>query len=154
MFRIALAVFLVTGAANLQLPHYGLYAADAGLGSGAMALLLQGYSAALIGCLLAIGGISDALGRRQVLTASVVCCLVATAVVMLDPGALTLGIARWFQGLGVGLCMGSSVAWLSVLGDPKRAARIVGLASTAGFAGGPLLTGLVLAVSELSLIHI
>jgi hypothetical protein len=60
MLRIALAVFLVTGAVNLQLPHYGLYAADAGFGSGAMALLLQGYTAALIGCLIAIGGISDA----------------------------------------------------------------------------------------------
>jgi MFS family permease len=115
-----------------------------------MALLLQGYTAALIGCLIAIGGISDALGRKQVLTASVVCCVVATAIVLPDPGVLSLGIARWFQGLGVGLSMGSSVAWLSQLANPKRAARIIGLASTAGFAGGPLLTELVLRISETS----
>ncbi len=150
MLRIALAVFLVTGAVNLQLPHYGLYAADAGFGSGAMALLLQGYTAALIGCLLAIGGLSDALGCKKVLTASVVCCVIATAIVIPDPDVLSLGIARWFQGLGVGLSMGSSVAWLSQLANPKRAARSIGLASTAGFAAGPILTELVLRISETS----
>jgi len=134
------AVFLVTGAVNLQLPLYGAMAQAGGFGASQMSLLLQGYVAALILTLTTAGGVADRFGSRRPVLISLGCALIATLGVMLSPGLAMLGVARWFQGAGVALVMGSATAALAERWGPPSAARWVGAASTLGFGAGALAT--------------
>ncbi len=141
---ITVATFWVMGAANLQLPLYASYAADAGQGAGALSALLAGYIGGLLPVLIVLGGISDRVGRRPVLWLSLASAAVATALVWVEPNAVGLGVARWFQGISVALAMGSATAWLAETLDPEqgpaRPARIIGWTTAAGFGSGALAT--------------
>ncbi|MEZ4315909.1 MAG: MFS transporter [Myxococcota bacterium] len=139
---LALAVFLVTGAVNLQVPLYATYASGAGLGAGAMSLLLAGYVGALLPSLVLLGGISDRIGRRPSVLGALGCSLAATLLVLAFPGAVGLAPARWLQGFGVALVMGASTAWIAETEGPDLASRVTGWSSTAGFGSGALLTSI------------
>lgn len=139
-FVVGASVFLITGAVNLQLPEYGTLARSAGFGSGGMALLLAGYGACLLFTLTTLGGVADRLGARAVVLAGLACAALATALTAIAPDVVGLGVARWLQGLGVGLGMGAATAWASHLDGPARAARLTGFTSSAGFGAGALLT--------------
>ncbi len=137
------AVFLTTSAVNLQLPLYARYAATAHVGQGAMTLALAGYGSTLIVVLLALGGVSDRLGRFPVLLTATLSSLAATLIVWAWPTLGALALARPLQGLGVGLSLAAGTAWLSEALDtdgPRRAATTTAIASTAGFGAGGLLT--------------
>ena len=139
---IALAVFLVCGVVNLQIPALETYAVDAGLGSGLTALVLSAYPFVLVGVLASLGGVSDRLGRRPTLLAGVVAAVLATASTVVAPDIVGLGVARGLQGVGVGLTLGSATAWLAAIlpSGALHAAATTALASAAGFGLGPLVT--------------
>ena len=139
MRTLGLAVFLVTGAVNLQLPRYAALASDAGLDAGGMALLLGGYGAALMVALTLLAGLPDRLGVRSVAMAALGCAGLACVITATVPTVWGLAVARWLQGLGVALGMGACTAWARHRSDADRAARLTGWASTAGFGAGPLL---------------
>ncbi|MFT4622705.1 MAG: hypothetical protein ACI8PZ_001361 [Myxococcota bacterium] len=139
---IGLAIVLVTGAVNLQLPLYGLIAEEAGIGSGALSAVLAGYVAALLPTLILFGGVSDRVGRRATVLAALVCALAASLGTWWGPALESLAVARWLQGIGVALVMGAGTAWLAELpgSSSDRAAGITALASAAGFGLGALAT--------------
>jgi hypothetical protein len=56
---VAAAIFLVTHAANLQVPLYNTYAKIAGFGSGISAIAFSMYVAGLLPTLILLDGISD-----------------------------------------------------------------------------------------------
>jgi len=144
---VALGLFLVTGAVNLELPMYARYAEDAGLSAGGLSLSLAGYVGGLLPVLILLGGVSDRVGRRPTILAALACSGVATAFVIAFPGLSGLAAARWFQGFGVALGMGAATAWLGELlgpNGPARAARITGWTTTTGFGAGAVLTAGVL----------
>jgi hypothetical protein len=57
------ALFLVTGAVNLEMPLYRAYASQAEYGNGMTTLMFASYIAGLLPSLLFFGGLSDRLGR-------------------------------------------------------------------------------------------
>lgn len=145
---IAAALFLVTGAVNLQMPLYRAYAAQAGYGNGRTALVFAAYVAGLLPTLLCFGGISDRIGRKRSILAGLASALSATLVMLIHPDMHVLCLARILQGIGVGLSMGAGSAYLAAALDEgrtvKRSASYVTVATSLGFGGGALFTGTVL----------
>jgi MFS family permease len=75
---VAIAIFLITHAANLQIPLYGTYAKMAGFGSGISAIAFSTYVAGLLPTLILLGGASDRIGRKTVILASLFFACIAT----------------------------------------------------------------------------
>lgn len=142
------ALFLVTGAVNLEMPLYHAYAASAGYGNGMTTLMFATYIAGLLPSLLFFGGVSDRLGRKPVLLAGLTAALCATGLMLWRPGMHPLFLARVLQGAGVGLSMGAGAAYLAeALRGPdavRRSAGYVAVATSLGFGGGALFTGTLL----------
>jgi hypothetical protein len=143
-----LALFLVTGAVNLEMPLYRAYASEAGYGNGMTTLMFATYIAGLLPSLLFLGGLSDRLGRKPVLFAGLASALAATGLMLWHPGMRLLFAARVLQGAGVGLSMGAGSAYLAeALRGPRavpRSASFVAIATSLGFGGGALFTGTLL----------
>lgn len=88
------ALFLVTGAVNLPAPLYAAYADSAGMGIGAATLAFACYVAGLVPVLLFLGGLSDRIGRKPPLLIALAIAAGATALLVVHPGLLSLGVAR------------------------------------------------------------
>ncbi|MFJ4468906.1 MFS transporter [Streptomyces sp. NPDC089424] len=100
----------------------------------------------LIGA-LAAGTLTDWLGRKPLVTASVVLFSLGSAVCALAPGAAVFGTGRFVSGLGLGGLMPIGLAIVAEFAPPRRAALATGLMMTAYHAGGMAATGIGLAVA-------
>lgn len=96
---VATAIFLVTHAANLQVPLYNTYAKIAGFGSGISAIAFSTYVAGLLPTLILLGGISDRIGRKTVILASLLSASLATFLTIAHPTIYTLFATRVLQGI-------------------------------------------------------
>jgi len=148
-YIVAIALLLITLAVNISMPLFRVYAAQAHLNNGQTALVFAAYVLGMLPCYIFLGGLSDRVGRKPVLIASVCCAFSATAIITLWPNVYALIFARFFQGVALGLSMGAGAAYMSelLLPRPHAVTTAVGLASlfTAfGFGGGGLATSLVL----------
>jgi MFS family permease len=146
----AAAIFLVTHAANLQIPLYTTYAQIAGFGNGISALAFATYVAGLLPTLILFGGISDRVGRKTVILASLLFAFVATFLPIANPTIYTLFVTRVLQGIAVGLITGTGTAYLSAL-MPHASAKVAGyvsLTTSLGFSSGALFTNAALLVKE------
>ena len=61
---LALALFMVTFAVNLQAPLYSSYVGQNVLGATAVTVAFAAYVAGLMPSLMLLGGLSDRIGRR------------------------------------------------------------------------------------------
>lgn len=143
---VAVAVFLVTLAVNLQVPLYRVYARAAHYGNGPTAVVFACYVAGLLPALIFLGGISDRIGRKPVVLAGMASASLATLLVIGAPSIQTVLIARLFQGLAVGVTVSSATAYLTEMleGDARRASKLIAVATALGFGSGALLTTLAL----------
>jgi predicted MFS family arabinose efflux permease len=137
-------LFLTTCAVNLEMPLYRTYAVAAGYGNAVTTAVFAAYVAGLVPTLLFFGGLSDRLGRKPVMFLGLLSSIAATVAMIVAPSIEVLFVARLLQGLGVGLSVGAGTAYVSEALDPKRAPRIVTIATSLGFGGGALFTGTVL----------
>jgi MFS family permease len=145
---VAIAIFLITHAANLQIPLYGTYAKVAGFGSGISAIAFSTYVVGLLPTLILLGGTSDRIGRKKVILTSLLVACVATFLMIAHPTIYTLFITRILQGIGVGLITGTGTAYLSTL-MPQHSSRVaayVSLTTALGFSSGALFTNLILSI--------
>ncbi len=148
---IGFVVFAVSFGVNLQMPLYLTYARLGGFGTSAIALVFAIYAGTLVGMLFSLGGLSDRVGRKPALIGAVLAAGLATGVVMLMPTLLSVAVARFLQGVAVGLATSAGtafaaelVAGLGTTADaPQRAARIVTATISAGFGLGALATAFV-----------
>lgn len=147
---VAVAIFLITHAANLQIPLYGTYAKIAGFGSSISAIAFSTYVAGLLPTLILLGGASDRVGRKTVILVSLLFACVATFLMIAQPNIYTLFITRVLQGIGVGLITGTGTAYLSTLmpQNAKKVAAYVSLTTSLGFSSGALFTNVVLSYSH------
>jgi MFS family permease len=139
---VAIAIFLVTHATNLQVPLYTTYASYAGFGSGISAIAFSTYVAGLLPTLILLGGISERVGRKTVILASLLSASLATLLMIVHPSIYTLFVTRILQGIGVGLITGTGTAYLSTL-MPQNSAQVaayVSLTTALGFSSGALFT--------------
>lgn len=146
---LALGLFTVTFAVNLQAPLYDVYAAQSDLGATAVTVAFAAYVGGLMPTLMLFGGLSDRIGRRVPIAVALILGAVATALLVQVPSWTSLVIARVLLGIGTGLATTSGTAYMTeILGAhrAKNAALIVTSATSLGFGGGALATGISLGV--------
>jgi predicted MFS family arabinose efflux permease len=145
------AALLGTGWGAQQFtPMLLLYSRTLGLGTGTLEALFGVYALGLIPGLLVGGPMSDAWGRRRVVVPAAVLSL-AASVLLAAAGHLVvlLFAGRLVAGVSSGAAFGAGTAWLREISRPPwgtssdpAAARRAAVAMTAGFALGPLVSGL------------
>ncbi|MGV0028288.1 MFS transporter [Phormidesmis priestleyi] len=147
---VSTAIFLITHAANLQIPLYGTYAKIAGFGSGISAIAFSTYVAGLLPTLILFGGISDRIGRKTVILVSLLFACAATLVMIVQPNIYALFVTRVLQGIGVGFITGTGTAYLSNLmpQNAKKVAAYISLTTSLGFSSGALFTNAVLSYNS------
>ncbi|UWQ29141.1 MFS transporter [Leisingera sp. M523] len=146
---LAAILFTVTFAVNLQAPLYDAYAAQNEAGATAVTIAFAAYAGGLMPTLLLLGGLSDRTGRRIPLALALVLGAIATALLVQFPSWPSLVTARILLGIGTGLATTAGTAYMAeILGvtRTRNAALIVTSATSLGFGGGALATGLSLGV--------
>lgn len=146
---LALALFMVTFAVNLQAPLYDVYAAKSNVGATAVTIAFAAYVAGLMPTLLLLGGLSDRVGRRPPIALALMLGLAATVLLSYAPSWETLVIARVLLGVGTGLATTSGTAYMTELigtDNARKAALTVTSATSLGFGGGALATGISLGI--------
>lgn len=146
---IAAAAYITTTAVNLQVPLYAKYAEAADHGIGTLTLVFACYVGGLLPILIFLGGISDRIGRKYPILAGLGFACAATILVLVHPTLATLAAARVLQGIGVGLGVAASTAFLAEvltgLATAQRAAAYITAATSLGFGSGALFTSICLA---------
>lgn len=143
---VALALFLITFAVNLETPLYTEYARLGGYGMGFTALVFAMYSVALLVVLVLFGGVSNRFGRKPVLLVALACAMLATVAIIVSPTMQMLLLTRALQGVGVGIGVSAATAYLAELypHNAPRVALYVGMMTALGFGTGALATSAVL----------
>lgn len=142
---LAFALFTVTFAVNLQAPLYDAYAVESGVGATAVTVAFAAYVGGLMPTLLLLGGLSDRIGRRIPIALALLLGAGATALLVQAPSWTSLVIARLMLGVGTGLATTAGTAYMTeILGEERarNAALIVTSATSLGFGGGALATGI------------
>ncbi|SEG63018.1 Predicted arabinose efflux permease, MFS family [Nonomuraea solani] len=151
MSRTGLSIKIVGGcyaagmAANtVPTPLYPLYQQRDQLDVSMVTLVYGVYAAGVLASLLMVGRVSDHVGRRPVLVASVAVQALGIVAFVLWPGLAGLLVARVLSGLAVGILTPTASAYLADLyadAGPDRAARVGTAANFGGLAAGPLMAG-------------
>ncbi|MGE8113124.1 MFS transporter [Pseudomonas sp. NPDC086566] len=144
---LAFALCLITLAVNLQAPLYITYADLSGQGAAATAVAFSGYVLGVLPVLLALGGLADRVGRRPLILTALALSMVATLLMLFAASLQTLGVARFFLGLGTGLASATATAYMTELmgaDSSGRAANWVTASTSLGFGLGAALTSLFL----------
>ncbi|HWV85868.1 MAG TPA: MFS transporter [Capillimicrobium sp.] len=136
------AYVLVTAVIGLALfasatpsPLYATYRELWGFSPTVLTLVFAVYAFGVLGALLLAGGVSDAVGRRPVLIASLA-TLIGTSVLFASAGSVEwLFAARAVQGVATGLALGAASAAMLDL-HPRRDPAGVGLANGVVSAAG------------------
>jgi MFS family permease len=97
---LALALFTVTFAVNLQAPLYDVNAAGPELGATAVTVAFAAYFGGLMPTLLLLGGLSDRIGRRAPIALALILGTLATALLLRLP-VFTAG--TWMFGAAMAL---------------------------------------------------
>ncbi|MCP1167350.1 MFS transporter [Limimaricola litoreus] len=142
---LALGLFTVTFAVNLQAPLYDAYAAKSDVRATSVTVAFAAYVAGLMPTLLLLGGLSDRVGRRVPIALALILGTVATALLVQVPSWTSLVVARILLGIGTGLATTTGTAYMTEIlgaGRAKTAALVVTSATSLGFGGGALATGI------------
>ncbi|XHB99116.1 MFS transporter [Nitratireductor sp. ac15] len=142
---LAAGLFTVTFAVNLQAPLYDAYAAESDVGATAVTAAFAAYVGGLMPTLLLLGGLSDRIGRRGPIALALILGAVATALLVQVPSWTSLVVARFLLGIGTALATTSGAAYMTeILGQDraKGGALVVTSATSLGFGGGALATGI------------
>lgn len=140
---LAFGLFTVTFAVNLQAPLYGVYAAQSNVGATAVTIAFAAYACGLMPTLVFLGGLSDRIGRRLPIAAALLLGCAATALLVQVPSWTSLVVARFALGIGTGLATTAGTAYMAeISGNPRNAALVVTSATSLGFGGGALATGI------------
>ena len=142
---LAVALFTVTFAVNLQAPLYNVYAVGSGVGVTAVTFAFASYVAGLMPTLMLLGGLSDRIGRRIPVAAALLFGFMATLLLISFPIWEALVLARFVLGVGTGLATTAGTAYMTeILGEAKgkQAALLVTSATSLGFGSGALTTGI------------
>ncbi|KUI43078.1 hypothetical protein AU197_11365 [Mycobacterium sp. IS-1590] len=140
---------LLMASTSAPSPIYPLYLQRWGLSVTILTVVFAVYVVGLVGALLTVGSLSDYLGRRPVLIASVLMAATGTAIFWAADGVFWLVLARIVQGLATGTATGALAAGLVEL-SPKRRPQwgptMTTVGTSLGLAVGGGLAGLLVAI--------
>ncbi|MFT4003470.1 MAG: MFS transporter [Rhizobium sp.] len=140
--RLAPAYYAATSAlflaaSSVPTPLYRLYQRAFAFSPVLITVIFAVYAFSLLAALLIVGSISDHLGRRPVIFASLLLNMVAMVLFLMAKGPDWLLAARIVQGFATGAAVSSIGAALVDL-DPIRGSITNSLAPLAGMAAGAL----------------
>lgn len=144
---LAFALFVICTGVNLHVPLYAVIAQQDGRGVMATTIAFSFYVAGILPVLLALGGLSDRIGRRRVILISLALSAIGTVLMWVSPHINTLAFARWLLGAGTALMSATATAYMTEIMTGKQtgsAANWVTASTSVGFGLGPALTALTL----------
>ena len=146
---LALAAFLCQFDVTAVVVAMPAIERDLGLGVAGFAWVMDAYSLAFTGTLLASGALADRYGRRRALLAGNILFLAASLACGLAANGPELWAARAAQGVGAAFVITGAIALLaSVYPKPEERARafgFMGVISGVAMALGPTLGGVIAA---------
>jgi MFS family permease len=144
-FAAVAAIFVLFAAASsAPSPLYVVYQAQWGFSSTTLTGIFAVYVVGLVGALLSLGALSDHIGRRPVLAASIGLEAVALLLFVFAGDVSILFVARFLQGIATGTAMttlGAALVDLNPPHAPGRAGVVNGIVPVSGLALGSLGTG-------------
>jgi MFS family permease len=143
--HVAAVIGLALFASGTPSPLYGTYRELWGFSPVVLTLIYATYAFGVLAALLLAGRLSDEIGRRPVLIASLATLMATTVLFALADSTGWLFVARGIQGLATGLALGAASAALLDL-HPTRNPASVGLTNGVVSAGG---MGLGIGISSL-----
>jgi MFS family permease len=130
---------------TLPTPIYALYAEEMHFSVLTTTVIYATYAGGVLFTLLVFGRWSDAIGRRPVLLAGVVCALVSDVIFLFAGSVPILLVARVVSGFSAGVFAGTATAAV-IEAAPQawrtRAASVATVANIGALGIGPLLSGL------------
>ncbi|MCW8174360.1 MFS transporter [Verminephrobacter aporrectodeae] len=148
---LAFALCVITAGVNLQAPLYATYARIDGVGVMATTIAFSFYVAGVLPILLALGGLSDRIGRRRVMLIALPLSASGTGLMLAYPHIPALALARFVLGAGTALMSATATAYMMELigsEDTSGAANWVTASTSIGFGLGPALTSACLMFQE------
>ncbi|MDL9979042.1 MFS transporter [Microbacterium sp. ASV49] len=148
-FWVLALVFLTEMAfCAVPTPLYAIYQQRDGFPTIVLTVIFAAYAVGVMLSLYLAGHVSDWLGRRRVILASVLINLLAAMLFLLWNDVTGLIVARFISGLGIGILTATATAHLSELGiaaghTAGRPAIVSTFANLGGIALGPLVAGLI-----------
>lgn len=146
---VGLGLAAVGWGANQFAPLLLMYRSELGVSVATVQATYGLYAVGLIPGLLLAGSLSDRYGRRRVMVPALVMSVAASLLLIMGGQALAwLFVGRLVAGVASGVAFSSGTAWLKELSttgsprEPNPGARRATIAMTVGFAGGPLVAGL------------
>jgi MFS family permease len=139
-----LVVAVLFMGSTLLTPLYDLYRTAYGFSSLVLVLLYAVYVIGNLLALLVFGRLSDQIGRKPLVIASLALGAVSAAAFLVARSLDWLFAARIVSGLAVGIGSGAATAWITEFTRPERRARAAILMTGFNFIGlalGPILAG-------------
>jgi MFS family permease len=130
---------------TLPIPLYVIYEKQLVFGSLGVTVVFAAYVVGTLFALVALGDLSDHVGRRKVLAIGVACAALSTVLFLVASGIGLLIVARIVSGLAAGFVTGTATAALAELqprGDRQAAAVVASGSNQAGLGLGPLIAGI------------
>lgn len=150
-FRLLVLVnVLLMASASAPSPIYPLYLHRWGFSVTILTVIFAVYVAGLVTALLTVGSLSDHVGRRPVLVASLLVAAASTAIFWTADGVVSLVVARIVQGIATGMATGALAAGLVEFSPRKRphlGPTMTAVATSFGLAAGSGVVGLLVQVT-------
>ena len=130
---------------TLPVPLYVLYEKQMGFGPLGVTVVFAAYVVGTLFALVALGDLSDHVGRRKVLAIAVLCAAASTALFLVASNIGVLIAARIVSGTAAGFVTGTATAALAELhprGDHRAAAVVASGSNMTGLGLGPLAAGI------------
>jgi MFS family permease len=141
---VTAAIALTLAASGTPSPLYVDYQARWHFSAATLTVVYALYAGGVVITLLFTGGLSDRIGRRPVLIASMLGLLASLMVFLLADSTVWLCVARLLQGLATGVFTGAASAALTDL-HPCRDSRIAALvnstSTSVGISVGAVVSG-------------
>jgi MFS family permease len=134
-------VVLFLAASSAPSPLYVVYQQQWGFTASVLTVVFAIYVVGLLGSLLVVGALSDHVGRRPVLAASILLEIVALVLFLVAGNVAVLAVARLVQGVATGAAittLGATLVDLEPAHARGRAGVVNSVAPTAGLALGAL----------------
>jgi MFS family permease len=147
---LVVANVMLMASTSAPSPIYPLYLQRWGFSVTILTVVFAVYVAGLVGALLTVGSLSDHLGRRPVLVASLLLAAAGTAIFWAAGGVFWLVLARVVQGIATGTATGALAAGLvefSPQGRPQLGPTMTAVGTSFGLAVGGGLAGLLVQMS-------
>ncbi|MFD0790178.1 MFS transporter [Microbacterium insulae] len=148
-WTVAVSFTAVTAYATVPTPLYPLYQEADRFPVAVVTLIFAAFAVGVVVSLFLIGHISDWAGRRRMAILALLVSAAAALVFLLWDAVPGLILARFVDGVSVGILTAAATAHLAELRarsrpaeDPVIAASVAGAANLGGLALGPLIGGL------------